>query len=350
VWQVDATNWADNTLVAEIPVPFPLSTEHVPPTPDPTPTPTATPPPSPTPTATRPTDAFLRDAAFIDEQCGWLVHGVGNDAGERIGTELLATCDSGQTWTTRYTTTASLGEIDFISQQQGWMVISDTLHTTTDSGHTWQPFATHVLTRVARVDFVDAQHGWVRSATRYPNHGLLRTTDGGQSWQELDEPCSSFWRPGIASFVSPTDGWLLCGSTPGAGHQLKILYRTTDGGQSWQQIPRNADPPDPAAGDLPFGGYLQGFFFLDDEHGWMSSGRFPYSSIYRTTDSGQTWDYIDSGVGSDGTKGRLHFTSPTHGTMLMRVDNDSDAPQGMQMRYVLVRTTDGGQSWEQIYP
>jgi branched-chain amino acid transport system substrate-binding protein len=83
VWQVDAANWADNTLVMDIPVAFPLSTEHVPRTPDPTPTATPTPTPSPTPTPTRPTSAFLRDAAFIDEQCGWLVHGVGNDCSAR---------------------------------------------------------------------------------------------------------------------------------------------------------------------------------------------------------------------------------------------------------------------------
>lgn len=58
------------------------------------------------------------------------------------------------------------------------------------------------------------------------NPTLLITRDGGRRWTALKFP--STLNPTAVSFVNPATGWLTTGNN--------VLYRTTNGGITWQPM------------------------------------------------------------------------------------------------------------------
>jgi photosystem II stability/assembly factor-like uncharacterized protein len=127
----------------------------------------------------------------------------------------------------------------------GWAVALDPggaglkLLTTPNGGATWTaatlpaPADLDAGGSVA-VDFPDSAHGFVslRRQTNGAGAGtLLRTADGGQTWQSSRLPA-----PGAIAFPTATNGWL-------SGPDTGSLYVTSDAGRTWKAVP----VPRPAA-------------------------------------------------------------------------------------------------------
>jgi photosystem II stability/assembly factor-like uncharacterized protein len=149
---------------------------------------------------------------------------------------------------------ASPPEIQFVNKQDGWMsaplafdrqeLSKNKRHWefdwTTDGGRTWH-LSLPPGCRRACVDgsfsFLDARHGYVFAAVQgaeQPNK-LFRTSDGGRTWQLVSRP--TIWGP--ITFVNDKDGFA---GGPGdmieglyEGPQIITLYRTTDGGKTWSK-------------------------------------------------------------------------------------------------------------------
>lgn len=134
------------------------------------------------------------------------------------------------------------------------------LFKTTDGGTTWKWVGEAGPTSSPNpccptVSFVDDQHGWlmyqdlVRGATAAIGR-LLRTTDGGATWSSLpDLPSPPATHPGgvlpeatLVGFVSTSKGWYV-GYNSGGN---EALYITLDRGQSWAE----QEVPVPASGQL----------------------------------------------------------------------------------------------------
>ena len=90
------------------------------------------------------------------------------------------------------------------------------------------------------MQFVNAQDGWVLAdfgggAAGSEGVNLFRTTDGGQTWSLVASAPGTLPLQGIKSgmgWISATTGWIT-GSI--ANPNVFYLYRTQDGGVSWQQ-------------------------------------------------------------------------------------------------------------------
>jgi len=132
------------------------------------------------------------DVAFLDGSTGFAVGGFGDgasDAQQRASrVVVLGTTDGGESWSVRH-----LGDQP---GERGW-----------------------------KVQFVDAATGHVSIEGPGAVGSILRTTDGGATWQRrLVASGVSF--EGIG-FVTPERGWAGSGRT---------LYRTGDGGATWQAL------------------------------------------------------------------------------------------------------------------
>lgn len=102
---------------------------------------------------------------------------------------LYTTADGGQSWTTSWKTnpatltaftTTSTG-LYIADPLHGWANNNQdgSLYGTSDGGQSWHKLAADVG-QVASMSFVDTSTGWIAS-----DKGLLHTTDGGKTWQQV---------------------------------------------------------------------------------------------------------------------------------------------------------------------
>ncbi|HEY1013553.1 MAG TPA: hypothetical protein VGE07_12660 [Herpetosiphonaceae bacterium] len=304
----------------------PLATETPSPTaaaPRPTSTPWATPPsppalptePRPPATPTRPPAGAVTAFAFADAEHGWVVR----DAA------LWATIDGGASWSQRHVFPEPITRLDLVSREIGWAAAGERAYQTLDGGATWQPFA--VPGWAARLDFADPLHGWTP---------LQRTSDGGGTWTAA-RPCGDMAGRAV-SFVSASEGWMLCAGEPSAVNQQRRLIHTTDGGGTWAAMHDGATE----SPSIWTHGYSGDLFFLDGRRGWLWLGRADLGRLHETEDGGATWRELDSTSADLPTE--FQFVSPTIGFGL---SNPSRRDRHVT---VLLATEDGGGSWRQIFP
>lgn len=161
----------------------------------------------------------------------------------------------------------------------------------------WAPVVDDVV-------FTDALTGWAAADT------LLRTTDGGSTWQERALPDGTPLR--AVRFANASEGWAL-------SRQGGRLWHTRDGGQSWARTaPLPVDETTALAllgnGRLLVNGIKAGqsgapFTLLSDDAGatWRTSARFVYPDQVAT--DGSLWAMAD-GVLWQSVDGGRSFTKP----------------------------------------
>ena len=119
--------------------------------------------------------------------------------------------------------------LGFITTDKGYIL------RTTDKGLNWHEFNKLNWT-LSDIQFLDEDHGWVLG--RMCDHSigdpffsesikLLRTEDGGKTWNLLESDTSYFYK---YQFVTPSKGWAI--KFKNYYEDLKLVY-TLDGGESW---------------------------------------------------------------------------------------------------------------------
>jgi photosystem II stability/assembly factor-like uncharacterized protein len=146
-------------------------------------------------------------------------------------------------------------------------------YATTDGGKDWRRFG---VPPTSDIHFVDALHGF--GATE---GSLLASADGGRSWEARTLPPGQRFA-GAAWFLDADHGWYLNLEVLSGTGLPRDMYRTQDGGRTWQ----------PVATRLPAGAWLASSSYLDPEHGWAlgGGGNLPFATrVLRTADGGGSW-------------------------------------------------------------
>lgn len=157
---------------------------------------------------------------------------------------VMRTSDGGESW--NYTPTLSapgmtfrFNNFYFSDNSTGWTVGSRfSILKTTDQGLSWYkipnipPSSSPATGTWNDITFTDSLHGWVvgsqgyQDRTRFSFPGrIIRTTDGGISWQEATPP-DTIWELRSVSFINNLQGWAV-----GDGG---TLLQTSDGGLTWK--------------------------------------------------------------------------------------------------------------------
>ncbi|MDH3943714.1 MAG: hypothetical protein OEV06_06465, partial [Anaerolineae bacterium] len=196
--------------------------------------------------------------------------------------------------------------IDMQSSTVGWALggssdPGDHVLRSSDGGQTWsdvtppEPAPTGAEPdKVAHAFFFDEDTAWVTYAYdvmfTIPEYPLVwYTHDGGQTWEHsayLDTRASlDFYSPGYLQFSDENHGWLLVAVGAGMSHSYSLLFRTTDGGATWQRI---IDPH--SSVDL-HNCCKTGMLFYDEDNGLVTSEQGPYTEPFLiwSEDSGETW-------------------------------------------------------------
>ena len=276
---------------------------------------------------------------FIGAGSGWVV---GSDA------TVLYTATVGKTWQTQTATPggATLMDVCVLSDgKTGWAVGSGGTVLRTTDGKTWNKVfssafnATHSYTSVK---FVDQKNGWIAGGVAAgtfqgaPAGAILRTTDGGLTWQAA--AASAGWCPVALDAVSVTSA--VCAGIQRVGSGVNgsnapAAMRTTDG-TTWT-APVLLRPAVAATGEV--GGAAM--FATKASAAVVIVGDYcellpPTPFAFSSTTAGAAWKYV---------------AGPRTGPSQLRGVSLSSATAGLAVgggAAAVLKTTDGGSSWSAV--
>ena len=179
---------------------------------------------------------------------------------------------------------AGMGRID---EANGWAYVQiakaengtrvPALMMTSDGGLTWRDATPPGAPSQSLVAFLDADHGWFLGEDTGP---LWRTVDGGRSWQQTALPAGRSGFGAAMSFVSASTGYLLLSADSSQSAEPWTLFRTDDGGASLQPVGTVALPDEP-----PMSGPSPAIAFSNRLDGLVAG----WSAVLQTHDGGVTW-------------------------------------------------------------
>lgn len=175
---------------------------------------------------------------------------------------------------------------------------------------------------------------------------LFKSTDGGQSYDLVrglwDHPHRPTWEPGAGGLCLHTI--LRDGPTTFVAISAAGVYRTDDGGETWQ--PRNEGiRADFRPDKYPeYGQCVHKIAFDAGSHDvlWAQN----HGGLYRSDDRAEKWQDVGNGVPSDfGFPIVTHPTRPGTAYVIPLGGEMRTMPEGKARVY---RTTDSGASWEPL--
>ncbi len=244
-------------------------------------------------------------------------------------------------------TDKNLRTIYFVDSMTGWAAgDAGAVYRTTDGGKTWKPLLTAAAANITQIQFVDWNHGWMlgeitRRDTDEPETIVLRTTNGGRSWDKKA-------LPNILSifFTDAQHGWAV-------GKNATIL-RTEDGGLEWKAY---ADLEKVIGLPVESSNYNFGFrdiYFLNPQQGWLignfyGRAKSHIGGVFVTSDGGVSWKRVPLTVQTQHSSGRftpgvfhsVHFSDQTTGSVT------GEMMDGEGRFFFALHTRDGGKNWEQ---
>ncbi len=165
---------------------------------------------------------------------------------------------------------ANLHDVQFVGSRHGWAVGDrGVIWQTSDGGESWSLQASGVSCPLRSISFLSDRVGWVAGGgtvpfTRHSYGVVLKTTDGGQTWQPLvappaavanlaakqksampaaaksdAQPAAMLPRIRRIKFFSPDQGIAI---GEGTGAEPSGAFATNDGGQSWRGLPGRISP------------------------------------------------------------------------------------------------------------
>jgi hypothetical protein len=253
----------------------------------------------------------------------------------------------------------------FASQSSGWF--GQMIQRSDDGGKTWEPVGnqfTYDGTPGTHQWYDGTQHPWEFARVWHlepsltdpdtvyagvEDAALFRSTDGGQTWQELSglrAASGHLWQPGAGGMclhtivLDPHNAGRIFVAISAAG-----VFRTDDGGETWRPVNRGLQSeyiPDPSADvghcvhNLAMHPSRPDVLFMQKH--W---------DIMRTDDAGESWHEVSGNLPSDfGFPIDVHAHEPeTIYVVPIKSDSEHFPPDGKLRVY---RSRTGGNEWEAL--
>ncbi|MBM4159185.1 MAG: T9SS type A sorting domain-containing protein [Ignavibacteria bacterium] len=140
--------------------------------------------------------------------------------------KVLRTYNGGQNWNLIYAdTTRQFWDMQFVNSNTGYITGSyGHFMKTTNKGDNWTVLSTGVQNAMQGMCFLNENTGFISGAPL-----ILKTTDGGNTWQDLNAPY-------VSSLETFTDVKFFNESTGLYSTNAGRIVRTSDGGSNWTQI------------------------------------------------------------------------------------------------------------------
>jgi photosystem II stability/assembly factor-like uncharacterized protein len=171
---------------------------------------------------------------------------------------------------------------------------------------------------------------------------IYRTSDGGKTWTLAFAPET----PGVffdsIAFWDRKRGVVL--SDPVQGHF--VMFHTANGGMAWTQIPPEKFPR-ALKGEGSFAASNSCIALQGEKNMWFVTGGASVARVLRSNDAGESWEVADTPVRPPNASSGLFAIAFRDDKYGVAVGGDYASP-GNSPRPAIIRTTDGGQTWEAV--
>src|SRR5215213_5889903 len=229
--------------------------------------------------------------------------------------------------------------VSAVSDQVAWASgAGSTVLRTADGGLTWEMF----IVSSDRLDFrdidaIDEQTAYVMSIGNGPASRIYKTTDAGRMWK------LQFRNDNEKAFLDAMSFWdanhgIAFGDS--VDKQFYILT-TADGGRTWPRVPPTNLPP-AQGNEGAFAASGTNIAVFGKSHAWIGTGAAARSRVLRTTDGGRTWQVADTPLASGPSAGifSIAFRDAKHGVIA-----GGDYSKEREAVDNLAVTSDGGVTW-----
>jgi hypothetical protein len=187
---------------------------------------------------------------------------------------------------------------------------------------------------------------------------IQRSNDGGRSWETVGNtftyegpPGTHLWYDGTSRPWEFTRVWHLEPShadpdTVYAGVQDAALYRSSDGGRTWNELSGLRCHPSSSVWQPGAGGMCLHTILLDTVNPDRMFVAISAAGAFRTDDGGQSWRPINRGLKSEG----IPDPAAEVGHCVHRIAMHSSRPDVlfMQKHWDVMRSDDAGESWREV--
>lgn len=296
---------------------------------------------------------IIQKIFFINQLTGWMIEQTTSnsplDNKHANDFEILKTVDGGKSFVAQTKKTLKNGSsnlpefnLTFFDNKNGYALIYGALFKTTDGGKRWSKINLNIKVKgfvLEHLDFVNKDTGWLCGTVLLGGtHDVLyvfRTVNGGKNFRQQlkkDYGNESASRTVGINFIDKNNGWFLTGNY---GTMVGDLFQTIDGGKSFHVVSQlRCARPFPVM-----------VLFSDKKTGWIPTapGAGPINGgILRTIDGGKSFKYVTDDNTLLGVS-EVNFPSKLNGFAIC-ISSQSD-----NLDYIM-KTTDGGNTWAQIYP
>ncbi|MBW2938707.1 T9SS type A sorting domain-containing protein [Aureisphaera sp. CAU 1614] len=247
---------------------------------------------NPKPSYNTPTDIY-----FVDNSNGFIL----NDK------ELLSTSDSGANWQIKLRILSG-NDFDFYNSYSYIVGKNGYILKSIDYGDNWSEIQTVYNNTFNSVSIVDADTVFISGFINSNNSLLIRSFDGGNSWETMNFPSNTpvhsiFFSSNLVGHAACSDGRIL---------------KTTDGGNNWFLSEQGTTTYD-----------FTNLYFYSESIGYALR---QYGGIYKTLDGGSSWFLF---LETFEEIYSLHFIDENIGYF--------SGEDGL-----IIKTIDGGNTWEDI--
>jgi photosystem II stability/assembly factor-like uncharacterized protein len=252
------------------------------------------------------TERNLNSVHFADRDNGWAV----GDSGTIVNTS-----NNGTSWTLQQSGIRNRLSSAYCTNRSNAYAVGDSgkVLRTTNSGARWDVQAVLTSSPLYAIRFVGQDTGWIAGA----GGRIFRTTNRGTQWVSQTSPVTIDLK--AVFFRNRFDGWVAGGN---------VILQTNNGGLNWAH-----------QGVLPYGN-IESIQFVDAMYGWAYTGPSFASSLYKTTDGGNTWTQVQGSWST--SPGPCYFADRNKGWAL-GIGRSAGCPPGVKV----LCTTNGGSTWEE---
>jgi photosystem II stability/assembly factor-like uncharacterized protein len=204
----------------------------------------------------------------------------------------------------------------------------------------------------------DPNRLWASQSTGWFGQLIQRSDDGGQTWEPMGnefsyegDPGTHQWYDGTPHPWEFTRVWHLEPSATDpdalyAGVEDAALFRSGDGGKTWQELPGLREQGSGPAWAPGAGGMCLHTIVVDPQDPDRIYVAISAAGVFRTDDGGKTWRAANKGLHSEG----LPDGEAEVGHCVHRIAMHPSRPNVlyMQKHWDVMRTDDGAESWHEI--